>query len=182
MSDIDELHFEDATPPDSPPPADPITGGDVPPATDEGLSCEVCGTPLVYSGRGRKPKRCDEHKRNKSASAGGTVARKVTPNDKLARQATTALVQINRLTGFGVRMLGLSATSEMIMHAEQGFEEQAYEALLTDPDLCKQILAVGQVSGKFSLLTAYALLLGQVGPVALMEIKAKRAEKEQAAE
>lgn len=178
-TDIDELVFSDAVPPEIPAP-DPVVGTlDVAPVTDEGLSCEVCGTSLTYSGRGRKPKFCDEHKKG---SKSATTTRKTVPNDKLARQATSALVQINRLTGFGARMIGLEQTSNMIMFAEDSFEEQAYEALLTDPDLCKQILAVGHVSAKFSLITAYALLLGQVAPVAMMEIKAKRAAKEESAE
>ena len=29
---------------------------------DEGLRCETCATPLTWSGRGRKPKFCPEHK------------------------------------------------------------------------------------------------------------------------
>jgi len=33
------------------------------PAATPEFTCEVCGVPVVYSGRGRHPKRCDEHKR-----------------------------------------------------------------------------------------------------------------------
>lgn len=44
---------------------------DIPPTTEDDLTCEVCGKPLIYGGRGRKPTRCDEHKRNK-ATGGGT--------------------------------------------------------------------------------------------------------------
>lgn len=166
----DDLRFDDAVPLEGP--------ADIPPPTDEKLSCEVCGTTLVYKGRGRKPSRCDEHKRNASSSNSGKRAtRSAVPNDKLAQQATEALVQLNRLTGLGARLAGLETTQEMIMFCEDTFRVQAYEALLTDPNLCKQILAAGAVSAKFSLATAYAMMLGQVAPVAWMELKAKREAK-----
>lgn len=165
---LDDLRFDDAV---------PLEGtADIPPPTDERLSCETCGKTLVYSGRGRKPKYCDEHKRSSSPTTKRSGSN--TPNEKLATQATEALVQINRLTGLGARLAGLETTQEMIMFCEDTFRTQAYEALLTDPNLCKQILAAGAVSAKFSLATAYAMLLGQVIPVAYMELKAKREAKE----
>ena len=165
VSTVEPLVFEDALPVDIP--------QDEPPTTQDLYSCVVCGTPLTYGGRGRKPKYCDDHKR---ASAPST--RRAKPNEKLAEQATQALVQINRLTGFGARILGLEATSETIMFCEDEFARQAKDALLSDPDLCKQILAAGQISGKVSLAIAYALMGAQVAPVAIAELKAKQAAKE----
>lgn len=35
----------------------------------EELTCEVCSTALVYSGRGRKPKRCPDHRRTTTSGA-----------------------------------------------------------------------------------------------------------------
>lgn len=168
MSDLDELVFTDAVPLDI-----PQGDKDEAPTLDEVLSCEVCGTALTYSGRGRKPKRCPEHRK----SSGKPAVTRAATNDKLAAQATEALVQINRLTGFGARVLGLPSTGEMIAFAEDTFREQAHAALLTDPALCKQILSAGQVSAKFSLALAYAMLGAQVAPVAMLEIKAKREAK-----
>lgn len=46
---------------------------DVPPVSDFEYSCEVCGVELTYGGRGRKPKRCAEHKTG--ARSGKTPAR-----------------------------------------------------------------------------------------------------------
>lgn len=40
------------------------------PNRGDDLTCEVCGKELTYSGRGRKPKRCDEHKPNRTTSTG----------------------------------------------------------------------------------------------------------------
>lgn len=173
MSDLDELVFKDETPPDfaAPGPAD------VAPATDDVLSCAVCGVALEYSGRGRKPQRCPEHRR---ASGSTKSAPKNTTNERLAVQATEALVQINRLTGFGLRVLGMPETGATIAYAEDVFREQALAALMTDPGLCKQILAAGQVSAKASLALAYGMLGMQVAPVAMLEIKAKREAKAEA--
>jgi len=146
------------------------------PQIDDVLSCIECGKTLTYSGRGRKPQRCDEHRKGANKkSAGGTT--RALPNDKLARSATEALVQINRVTGFGLRLLQFPETASTIDYCEDVFREQAYQALLTDPALCRQILSAGQVSGKFSLAMAYGIMGTQVGSVALMEYKAKRAEK-----
>lgn len=57
---------------DTPPPPPPPGGGIGADSTD--FTCEVCGVPLSYSGRGRKPKFCDEHKSSRPSS-GGTGAR-----------------------------------------------------------------------------------------------------------
>lgn len=38
---------------------------------DAPFRCEVCAIPLEYSGRGRHPKRCSEHKTSKSSSSIG---------------------------------------------------------------------------------------------------------------
>lgn len=173
-NDIDALVFDDALIPET------ANQGprDETPTTDSTLSCEVCGKSLVYGGRGRKPKFCPEHRRQTGKTP--TVTRG--GNEKLATQATESLIQINRLTGLGLRLIGLSSSSEMIMFCEEGFRVQAYEALLTDPALCKQILSAGAVSGKFSLAIAYAMMGAQVAPVAMMEIKQKRADKQEAEE
>lgn len=38
------------------------------PQTGSGLFCEDCGTELTYSGRGRRPRKCPEHRRGGSKS------------------------------------------------------------------------------------------------------------------
>jgi hypothetical protein len=176
-TDLDDLKFDDVVPPEPSSESD-VGPLDLPPITDDLLSCTVCGKPLTYGGRGRKPTKCDEHK--KASGKGGT--RRAVPNDKLAASATEALVNINRLTGFGARILRLPNTAAMFAETEDMFRAQAYEALLVDPDLCRQILAAGQMSGRMSLLIAYGMLAMQIAPVAAMEIKQKQAERKAAKE
>jgi hypothetical protein len=65
----------------------------------------------------------------------------------------------------------------MIDYCEEGFRLQAYQALLTDPALCKQLLAVGGMSGKTALIIAYAMMGAQVAPVAYTETRLRVAER-----
>lgn len=76
-----------------------------PTSTDpERLVCEVCGVDIVYSGRGRKPKRCDEHKRNQAGTTGtrkstGQVASIRSGMTDLYRAAGSGLVILGGMTG-----------------------------------------------------------------------------------
>ena len=136
--------------------------------------CEVCGREAgPYGGRGRKPKYCDLHK--KGARKTGTAPKN--NNAVLAKQATDALVQMNGLFGTGIYVLGFPETSSAIAERSDAFEEQAYNALLTDPALCRMILRGGTTSGKLALLIAYSMLAGGVAPTAITEYRDRRAEK-----
>jgi hypothetical protein len=154
---------------------DDVTTPDVKPETQFEYSCEVCGKELFYSGRGRKPKYCDEHKKgNKGAKrATGT-------NAQLAAQATEALVQINNLVCVGSMVIGYHETAGAISDREAVFREQVYSALLTDAALCRSILRAGTTSGKISLAIAYAMLAASIVPVSIMEYKDKAETKRNA--
>ena len=158
------------------------TDEDTPAVTGPKLTCEVCGRELHYAGRGRKPKRCDEHRKSASKGTGGSGRKVAGNNAALASQASNALVQTNGLVALVLMWTGMPTTSEAITEAQEVFREQAYDALLTDPDLCKTILKAGTTSGKMSLLIAYGMLAGVVGPTAYMEIQMKREEKRAALE
>lgn len=132
-------------------------------------ACTVCGVELTYSGRGRKPTKCDEHKRGSSGprktSTGNANA--------LGKQAAMALAQINGLIAT-VCMVApdpyrLPATASAIALANDAFEEAAANALSTDPKLAKLILRAGGASGKVALVIAYGMLAGAVVPVAITE-------------
>src|SRR3954470_23234006 len=156
-------------------PTDIGPSDETPDTTGAEYPCEVCGKEAgPYKGRGRKPKRCADHKRN----ASGTPKTKGT-NATLAGQAADALCQVNGLATVGLMVAGFHATAGAIAERESVFREQAYSALLTDPNLCRVILRAGTTSGKLSLLIAYAMLGIGVGPTAIIEFKDKRGEKEE---
>ena len=152
----------------------------------DGPHCIVCGEPLEYSGRGRKPKYCDEHKK------GGrrTGVKASTPkNERLAAQATDALMQINGIAALICMLSSMPMTAEAINKAEDGLREQVKAALITDPDLCNKILSAGTHSAKISLVIAYGMFAATVAPVAVLEFRqnkalreAREAEEEEVAE
>jgi hypothetical protein len=141
------------------------------PAVDVKYPCEICGQECEYSGRGRPPTKCAEHKSTKSS--GKKRASGLGSNATLAAQAAEALVQFNGLVAILLMLAQMPMTVDAIETAKDGFREAAYEALLTDPALCKTILKGGTASGKIALLIAYGMFAGAVGPVAYMEYKEK---------
>lgn len=151
------------------------------PIDSDALYCEVCGVEIPYAGRGRKPRKCEQHRRPSGSATRSSAGRKTLgKNEALAAQATEALCQVNGLITLGVMATGLPATASAIQTADEGFREQAYAALLTDPALCQTILRAGTASGKVSLLIAYGMLAAAVTPVAMLEIKEKREAKREA--
>jgi len=161
---------------------------DEPPVTEENVpKCEVCGVELTYAGTGRKPTKCDEHKRMRGAKKPAAAASegKASGNEKLAAQAAEVLYQINEMCGLGLMLAKLFGTAAAISDRNEAFRDQAYEALKTDPGLCKTIISAGAKSGKFSLLAAYGMLAVSVAPVAVEEIrelKSARADRQAEAE
>lgn len=137
--------------------------------------CEVCGREAgPYGGRGRKPKKCADCK--PKAAQGRKAPGTSGANATLAGQAVEALWQINGVAAFLAMIAGLPMTGLAIQEREASFREMAYNALLTDASMCRFILKGGMQSSKVSLTICYAMFAASVMPVALTEIKAKRAK------
>jgi hypothetical protein len=145
--------------------------------------CSVCGAEAgPYGGRGRKPTKCPEHKgatprnpRTNGVKITGSAA-------VLAAQAAKSLANMNMMIGVMLSAVGLFGTGSAIVEANDQFEAQAFAALSTDTELCKTILKTGGASAKLSLAMAYGGMAMTVGPIAVMEVKAKKAEREVARE
>jgi hypothetical protein len=150
---------------------------DIPATPSAEEVCEIvgCDEILVYGGRGRRPKRCPEHKRAPVGTPIRTAPTKSARNDSAARSAAAALGQMNALLALVAMVapapFSFPRTAAALGNANEGFEEQAYAALLTDPKLCQWILKAGSTSGKVSLLIAYGMLTAAVAPVAIAEYK-----------
>ncbi len=157
--------FEDAA---------PIELDSVPPMDDIEYPCEVCGREAgPYGGKGPKPKKCPDHKRQ-TRSTGST---RKTNNDALAAQASAVLEQLNGVVAVMAMAVGFNMTASAIAANNDAFRENAYEALKTDPDLCKLICKGGVKSGKLALGLAYGAFGTQVVPVAMTEFKQKKEER-----
>lgn len=164
-----ELQITETEKPDEPSDVTPLSNDYG--ASDAEYKCQVCGKPLVYAGRGRKPKFCDDHKKSASKS---TVKRSAA-SESQARAAAGLLAKINSMLGIGLMSFGMPMTAETLIKANEDFENMAYEALLNDPALCRKILSAGATSGKAGLVMAYGMLGVSVVPAAMLDIKARRA-------
>lgn len=148
------------------------------PASSYEYACETCGTELSYGGRGRKPKFCEDHKPNRAKGDGTHRSRTSTgKNAQLAAQATAVLLQINGYVAMGLMLASMRETASALGGAQDGFESTTYEALLTDPDLCKTILKAGTTSGKVALAISYLMLGAAVVPVGIVEYKQIKADR-----
>lgn len=135
------------------------------------FACSGCGEKLEYSGRGRKPKWCGDCRPKATRK---TTSIPSGNNDKLAAMATDVLCQANNVTGMVLMLMQFNGTAHKLIERETPFRMQAYEALKTDPALCKSILKGGAKSGKIMLISAYAMLAISIAPTAIEEFKEKR--------
>lgn len=155
---------------------DDIMPDSVPATSDVDYPCTVCGKEAgPYAGKGRRPTKCPDHKT--SASKRTSSVRVTGADAVLAAKAAEALCQINGFAALGAMMLGFVQTGAVIQAEQSDFKEQAYNALLTDADLCRTILKGGVKSGKLALLIAYAMLAASIFPTAKMEFAEKKEER-----
>ena len=93
------------------------------------FSCEVCGIPLVYSGRGRHPKYCDEHKTSK------------TPSRKSGKNVDTLILQIGEMymaSGALLSMFEATASDSMLVSASASTLAESWRPLIErDPAVRK---------------------------------------------
>lgn len=152
----------------------------IPAVVDVEHPCDTCGRETGWSGRGRRKRQCDDCKPKPKRSA--STPRVAGNASNVAAQAAKTLVGINNVIGFTALALGLKKTATQIFDVQNDFETQAYQALLTDPKLAASLLSAGQFSAGAALGMAYLSMGVGIAPVAMAEIKAKKAEREAAQE
>lgn len=159
----------------------PDTDDDLPDMmfTNDIATCSVagCSNPRAEktSRTGRAPTKCEEHKGKNSR----TVSRELNSmpaSDKLARNAAELLVSLNGMMTAGALVFGFTKTASALADedATDKFRSQVYEALRTDPALCKAILKGGVMGGKMALIFAYTMYLTPVAVTAYGEVSDKR--------
>lgn len=141
--------------------------------------CVVCSAGIPYGGKGPRPKYCEDHKKNKSKSSARTSTR---GNARVAEDAAMLLGQLNGLIGMGLQFYGLQMTAASIATANDQFVRAATNALENDPKLAKKIVGFGATSGKASLAVAYGMLGAAIAPVAVAELKMKKADQDASAD
>lgn len=126
------------------------------------------GTPDFDRPRKRRP--------HGARTVGSSTAKAVTANPKKAQMAASVLAQMNNFLGMGLMTFGLPLTAAQLAEKNIVFEGMAADALASDPELCRRILAGGASSGRAQLAVAYAILAGTVGSQAVAEIKTRKEE------
>lgn len=139
-------------------------------------ACKVCGLPLTYAGRGRKPEYCDEHRKGARKSS-DKVGKPNATNLRLAEQAADVLRQYNDMLAGGLYVGGMRETASDLAAKNDAFRDQVCRALVTDPALCRSIINAGQKSARGSLIFAYLVLGFGIAPTAVTEFKARREAK-----
>lgn len=147
----------------------------IPEVSDVEYPCEVCGKEAgPYGGRGRKPKRCEDHKKNRSVPT-ASAPRVGGANLKLAEQATEVLCSIDGLLILGATIVGFSDTAKTIADADEVFRTRVLSALVNSPDTARKIIRYGSKAGDSALFFAIGLHIATIAPVFLSEAKEKKA-------
>jgi hypothetical protein len=149
-----------------------FTVADIPPSANEppisgDLVCEVCGTPLLYSGRGRKPKFCDAHRKTTSATPRSTSRR----NNHDVDAAMAALSGGHTVVQFALSLASLEAGHVFEM-SRSGLDERNRAILESDPALAKRIASMASKGGAGALVVSHLIAVGPAAAIAYRQIRA----------
>jgi hypothetical protein len=163
MVDISKIEsFESGIPADA----------DMPPVSDDPV-CEFpgCGAPLFYSGRGRKPKFCDEHKKQAPTArktGGGTVD-----------AAMASLEFTESLLSIALLMMSPAAAIQWSQSLPE-LRSKNRAILAGNPQLCKSIAKTSSKVSPFMLLGSYGYALAPVAKTVLNDMNVKKRNREAA--
>lgn len=123
------------------------------PGDDKRPHCIECGTILEYSGRGRKPKYCEEHKpQSHKAGEGKTRRTGSTKADRESQELATAyLTQLKKAAAY-VAMV--DPYDGFVIMAASDSNAQLFQGVIANNDKLRQYLSATQGQGG---IVAYAL-------------------------
>ncbi len=152
-----------------------FTVGNVPddPPDSTDLVCQEpgCGEPLVYGGRGRKPTRCDMHKRATSA----TTTRRSAGND--VESALAILDGAYAALGMTFFMIGARGAADSLSVQKIGLQESNRQALMANRDLARQINKLGKGGGSAAFYITNIMVIGGCVKMAVSEKSAVKQPK-----
>lgn len=136
------------------------------------LTCQVCGKALSYSGRGRKPKFCEDHR--KTSGTSGSNRSGGGRSDKDVDAACAALA--------GLYELGLGPLALIDMNAARAWSQQIdglnsrnRTILAGDPALARRIVASASKGGGFALALSHVVAVAPVALVMYGDFRARHA-------
>lgn len=148
---------------------------DVPPTQEP--RCEVCGKPIPYAGRGRKPKRCSEHRKASS----GTGTRRTGGTD-LAVRAAEQLDILYGMSSALLRMLNCTDAAETLEMNREKLKAENVAFLSQDQSLARWLTKTSEATGRFGFIATNVMTIAPVISIAVQERAAARAEKRKAKE
>lgn len=143
-------------------------------STDPICGAPGCERPLFYSGKGRRPKYCDEHKSTRPATSSSKGR---TSDDKAVAQACKSLDVIYRGIGLGL-MARSPAMAQAWVEEMDGLSERNAMILEANPELARKLVGVGTKGGPIALLGSHVLA---VWPVVMVGLGERQAAAEAAA-
>lgn len=139
---------------------------------DDAYVCVVCGTDVshLYKRRVKEP-RCEDHKKNASASKLGTGTRRGGGKDVSA--AVETLDSWYSMLSMGLFMAGAQKSASLLAESADGLREKNETHLAQTPALAKRIAELGKTSATAAFFSAQALVLGPVAVLAASELMEK---------
>jgi len=162
-----DIQYEDVT---LPPDFDEPASSDVPP---DGDVCVVCGTPLVYAGRGRRPRYCDEHKPGRSGTRSETTRGTTGRTSKDVEAACAALHGLYEMVYYPLAAVSAPA-AQVWSRAVDDLDKRNRLILSGDPKLARSIVASAEKGGVTALVISHAIAVVPVAVVAARDIQARR--------
>lgn len=129
-------------------------------ATPE-YACEVCGKELIYGGRGRKPTRCDEHKRNAGKTTGGNGG----TSKGQVKLIEESLTQCYLMVGLGLSAVPKCALDGQLVASNAAMMAHSWAQMAeTDPKLRKALMKLISAAGWGTVIAAHLpVVLGIMG-------------------
>lgn len=141
------------------------------PAMSDELTCEECGKPLTYAGRGRKPRFCEEHKPGRKSSSGSSGNVKRTRPD--VDQAISTLDGL--YTGVSMALMATSPRGLAKWEAQRPLLiEQDRGILIADKALCRRINDMASAGGTGAFIIAHIMAAFPVAMIVREDVTVRR--------
>jgi len=147
---------------------------DTTPSDNGDLACEVCGKPLVYAGRGRKPRFCEDHR--KSGSSSGSAGMRARRSNRDVEAAMAALDAAHTGLTFGLMLVSPTAAS-MWEEGRPSLNARNQTILEGDPALAKRLANMAAKGGTGALIISHLVAVVPVLGVARQDMRLRRAER-----
>lgn len=142
------------------------------PIPSSDYQCVVCGTDLVYSGRGRKPKYCDEHKPSRSKVT-STATKRV--SGAIVERAITEIAAV--YSGIALPLKFVSPIASTVVYDNADKLAESYRLLLeTSAKFRKLFMELESKAAWLPILTMHGEIIANIWIATAMNKATNRVE------